>query len=214
MASAMVNGRSTHIPAAWAMVPASQGSRAPPTIDAAFSTPMAVGTRRARVSRGTIAMVVGKMGPRAKPSSPSAAQATAAGDSQASAAAAVITGQAGIHHAGRGQAGPGGDRADQEPAEGQPQPEPADRVAGQRPAQGRGLHQVAEAPVAHAEFQADVEGQHRRAELDTRVAQRGDQQAARAEPEPEPEPSGRPEPGSSRSRTGILAGRRQPAGPG
>lgn len=73
----MVNGRSTRIPADWAMVPASQGSAEPPATAAAFMTPMAVGTRLASVSPGVIAMVVGKTGPRKKPSSARAAQVSA-----------------------------------------------------------------------------------------------------------------------------------------
>jgi 3-oxoacyl-(acyl-carrier-protein) synthase len=40
-------------------------------------TPMAVGTRLASVSPGVIAMVVGKTGPRKKPSSARAAQVSA-----------------------------------------------------------------------------------------------------------------------------------------
>src|SRR5689334_24605136 len=84
-ASASVNGRSIRMPALWAMTPASHGSAAPPTVDAEFITPMAVGVSRAWVSCGAIAIVVGKIGPRQKPSSNSAALAPAAtGDSQAS----------------------------------------------------------------------------------------------------------------------------------
>jgi hypothetical protein len=99
-------------------------------------------------------MVVGKTGPRKKPRATSAALVAAAvGD----------PGEARVHHAARAQADPVGDRADQEPAGGQSEPETADRIPGERPAQAAGLYQVAEAPVTHADFQADVDEQHRRA---------------------------------------------------
>ena len=52
---------------AWAIAPATQGSPAPPMVDPAFSTPMAVGASSRVVNRGAIAMVVGKTGPRKKP---------------------------------------------------------------------------------------------------------------------------------------------------
>jgi hypothetical protein len=87
----MVKGSSVHIPVPWAMTPASHGNAAPPTVDPAFSTPMAVGASRPSASCGTIAMVVGKIGPRQKPSSTSAAIAPAPdGDSQTSVAVAVM----------------------------------------------------------------------------------------------------------------------------
>src|ERR1700677_29209 len=85
----MVNGKITRIPADWGMGAARQGIAEPPATAAAFMTPMAVGTRLASVSLGVIAMVVGKTGPRKKPSSPRATQVSAIGESQASAAAAV-----------------------------------------------------------------------------------------------------------------------------
>jgi hypothetical protein len=70
---AAVNGRSVQIPVPWAIRPASQGSPAPPMTDPAFMTPMAAGASRGVVSRGAIAIVVGKTGPRKKPSRTSAA---------------------------------------------------------------------------------------------------------------------------------------------
>ena len=45
-ASTIANGSSTHIPAFWATAPASQGTAASPSTDAAFMTPIAVGTSR------------------------------------------------------------------------------------------------------------------------------------------------------------------------
>jgi hypothetical protein len=80
-----VNGTSVQMPVFCAMVPASHGSPAPPTTAAAFMTPIAVGASFGGASQGTIAIVVGKIGPRKNPSSISATLASAAfGAAQAS----------------------------------------------------------------------------------------------------------------------------------
>ena len=83
-------GQEAHIPVPWAMAPASHANAEPPATDAAFIKPMALGTSRAWVSCGVTAIVVGKTGPRKKPSTIRATLASAAaGDSQARTAAAV-----------------------------------------------------------------------------------------------------------------------------
>jgi hypothetical protein len=84
-ASTSANGIRVHTPVRPAIAPASQGSAEPPTRAAAFMTPMAVGTSRAFVSWGVIAIAVGKTGPRKKPSITRATLASAAvGDTHAS----------------------------------------------------------------------------------------------------------------------------------
>src|SRR6266404_3236738 len=86
-----MNGKSVPIPAPWVIAPASHGSAAPPTADPAFITPMAADASRGCVSSGATAMVVGKTGPRKKPSTTSAAPAAIPeGASQASMVAAAI----------------------------------------------------------------------------------------------------------------------------
>src|SRR5712691_6012985 len=74
----MAYGSRVQTPALWPIAPASHGSADAPTVEAAFITPIAVDCSRALLICGASAIVVGKIGPRKNPSSPSATPTGAA----------------------------------------------------------------------------------------------------------------------------------------